>query len=115
MKNRSLLKILSGVLVAGLMVSCGKMESDADSSAPDLNTGADNYVDLAVTGGVASTSYTCAEIIGYANLGPLALAIVTVRTGELLTRRACLIQKTTQPMWPWEGNGECLLMQSSMN
>ena len=74
MKNRSLLKILSGVLVAGLMVSCGKMESDADSSAPDLNTGEDNYVDLAVTGGVASTSYTCAEIIGYANLGPLALA-----------------------------------------
>ena len=74
MKNRSLLNFLFGVLVAGFMVSCGKIEPESGSSVPDVNTGDDNFLDLAVTGGVPVISYTCAEIIGYANLGPLALA-----------------------------------------
>ena len=40
MKNRSLLKVLSGVLVAGLMVSCMGMEESDPSSlqVPEVKT-----------------------------------------------------------------------------
>lgn len=69
------IKLLSVFLSFALVFdSCGGIETDNDIRYDDVNKGEDNYVDLAVTGGVLEVSYTCAEIKGYANIGPLALA-----------------------------------------
>lgn len=54
--------------------SCEKEGGNQAHSFPSASTGANNYKDLAVTGGLNYVSYTCAEIIGYANLGSFALA-----------------------------------------
>lgn len=70
-KFHYLLPLLCVILA---FISCEKEENNQENNIPSTSTGANNYDDLAVTGGLNYVSYTCAEIIGYVNLGPFALA-----------------------------------------
>lgn len=71
-------RILIIIMLSTLTIACEKQNTNNEESQVSTNIGKDNYTDIAVTGGQNYISYSCAELIGYTNIGVLSLTGVEI-------------------------------------